>query len=268
MEQDQAFRFNADGGYLSLSSRVLFYVQQAEKVQKVSSSSIIALFTTLGLSSTSNSPVTLPPAVSSRSSTILLLASRAATQSSASPSHVHHAQSRRKENHLPGVLSNRLCGTWNCIVFGGLMPDPSPSSSESLPQISLSPAGVVFPLREGVCLLRAGVRTLTPGILVRRAGVPKISECSCGAGTAGEESRSSLLFMVLDFGVPLRFPAAGVAYSLSSRALPFLAGVRPVRYGKVDVPGFGARVVVCGVAWMRQFLSRMRCKRGSSFGVL
>lgn len=34
----------------------------------------------------------------------------------------------------------------------------------------------------------AGVRTLIPGVLPLRAGVSKISACSSGAGTGGDES--------------------------------------------------------------------------------
>ena len=93
------------------------------------------------------------------------------------------------------------------------MPPASPvSSSESLlSQISfaLAPVWVRVPFCPGVPFPLAGVKTLTPGTLVLRAGVPKISECSSGAGRAGEESKSSsVVGCVLDF--PLS-AAAGVS---------------------------------------------------------
>ena len=142
------------------------YMRARGVAQKVSSSPNRARWTTLGLSS-SGSSVTSPPAVSSRSSTMRFEASRA------------------------GVRSSRGCGTWNCIVLGGLMPAPGAASSSSL---SLSQScGCLARLALSAPLWvrsRAGVSTLTPGMRVFRAGVSNMSECSCGAGTAGEESRS------------------------------------------------------------------------------
>lgn len=126
-------------------------------------------------------------------------------------------------NNIPGVLNSLDCGTWNCMVLGGLIPPPSSSSSsesESLAQMAFSaPAG----LRAGVRLPFAGVRTLTPGTFFRLAGVPKISECSSGAGIAGEESRSS---SIAGWGFVLLLPAAA---GVSMLLLLFRAGVRPVR---------------------------------------
>lgn len=138
-----------------------------------------------------------------------------------------------KGKNLPGVLNNLSLGTWNCIVFGGLIP---PISSSSL---SLSHTPLSFPLP----CPRAGVRTLTPG--TRRRGDSKISACSSGASTKGLLSSSS---------------AAAAA------AAPFL---RMLRTGVSfrAVPGGGRRGWVCGVACSRQFLSRMRCSRTSFAGV-
>lgn len=134
--------------------------------QKVSSSPNLALCTTLGLSS-SKSSVTFPPAVSSKSSTIRFEASRA------------------------GVLNSLGCGTWNCIVLGGLIPTPISPSSSSLSLSQICCCFLPFPLSAALCVLPlAGVSTLTPGMRLFLAGVSKISECNCGAGTAGEESRS------------------------------------------------------------------------------
>ena len=144
----------------------------------------------------------------------------------------------------------------------------SSSESESLSQICFPrPFGCLVssspvPVGPGMRFAFKGVRTLMPGTLVLRAGVSKISECSSGAGRAGEESNSSSSMIVdCGFDFPLAAPA-GVSLVL------FRAGVLPVRYGKVVLPGCRVRVVVWGVAWRRQFLSRMRWRRGSSFGSL
>ncbi len=105
---------------------------------------------------------------------------------------------------IPGVCNNRLCGTWNCIVFGGLIPSRNPSSSSSLSlSLSHTPVFVVF-FGRSFARLPAGVSTLTPGVRGgRRCGEEKISLCSSGAGTGGLDMGLvlSLYFPLLVLGV-------------------------------------------------------------------
>ncbi len=163
--------------------------------QKLSSSKSSALRTTLGLvsstillppvakssvkSSSSSPPPT--PAVSKRSSTMRFDASRAVGKGIsyfASPIWL------RKVSHIPGVLSSRLCGMWNCIVLGGDWPNgspPSSSSKSSSSSLSQMPAAAVPVERDAVPLAAfgfAGVRTLTPGVRGFRTGEEKISACN------------------------------------------------------------------------------------------
>jgi hypothetical protein len=98
--------------------------------------------------------------------------------------------------YIPGVLINRLCGMWNCIVLGGLAPNSSlvrSFRSSSLSHMADLLIGF-FP----------GVRTLMPGFGVMRllllswllravpgppvlTGDRKISSCSFGASISGLE---------------------------------------------------------------------------------
>ncbi len=114
------------------------------------------------------------------------------------------------EKYLPGVFKSLLCGTWNCIVFGGLPKalSSSSSNSSSLSQIPFFVSSLGF----------AGVKTETPGVLdLPFAGDEKISACNCGAaGISGLDDKVESKSLVLA-------DVAGVVVALAaSQLLPFV----------------------------------------------